>query len=52
MRKFLRYMISKNEIIANPDKIKAIIHMAPPNSIKEVQQLTDRMAVLNRFLSK
>ncbi|XP_071926285.1 uncharacterized protein [Coffea arabica] len=50
--KFLRYMISKNGIRANPDKVKAIMDMAPPRNIKEVQRLAGRMAALNRFLSK
>ncbi|XP_071933287.1 uncharacterized protein [Coffea arabica] len=50
--KFLGYMISKEGVRANPDKIKAIMDMAPPRNIKEVQCLTGRMAALNRFLSK
>nr|XP_027102744.1 uncharacterized protein LOC113723988 [Coffea arabica] len=50
--KFLGYMISREGVRANPDKIKAIMDMAPPRNIKEVQRLTGRMAALNRFLSK
>nr|XP_027123971.1 uncharacterized protein LOC113740625 [Coffea arabica] len=50
--KFLGYMISKDGVRANPDKVKAIMDMAPPRSIKEVQRLAGRMAALNRFLSK
>ncbi|XP_071913979.1 uncharacterized protein [Coffea arabica] len=50
--KFLGYMIFKEGVRANPDKIKAIMDMAPPRNIKEVQRLTGRMAALNRFLSK
>ncbi|XP_071927641.1 uncharacterized protein [Coffea arabica] len=50
--KFLGYMISKEGVRANPDKIKAITDMAPPRNIKEVQRLTGRMAALNRYLSK
>ena len=34
--KFLRYMISKNEIRANLNKVKTIMDMAPPRNIKEV----------------
>jgi len=34
---------------ANPDKVKAILDMSPPKTIKEVQR---RMAALNLFLSK
>nr|XP_027088503.1 uncharacterized protein LOC113709849 [Coffea arabica] len=50
--KFMGYMISKEGVRANPDKIKAIMDMAPPRNIKDVQRLTGRMAALNRFLSK
>ena len=51
-RKFLGYMISKEVVRANLDKIKAIIDMAPHRNVKKVQRLTGRMAVLDRFLSK
>ncbi|XP_027158086.1 uncharacterized protein LOC113759712 [Coffea eugenioides] len=50
--KFLGYMISKDGVRANPDKVKAIMDMAPPRNIKEVQRLAGRMAALSRFLSK
>uniref|UniRef100_A0A2N9GDQ3 Uncharacterized protein n=1 Tax=Fagus sylvatica TaxID=28930 RepID=A0A2N9GDQ3_FAGSY len=39
-------------IEANPDKIKAILEMQPPKTTKEVQRLTGRVAVLNRFMSR
>jgi hypothetical protein len=39
-------------IETNPDKIKAIMHMKPPESRKDVQKLTERIAALNRFTSK
>ncbi|GAU16655.1 hypothetical protein TSUD_326050 [Trifolium subterraneum] len=38
-------------IEANPDKYQAIINMRSPTSVKEVQQLTGRIAALSRFLS-
>ena len=38
-------------IKANPDKCAAIIAMRSPTSVKEVQQLTGRMAALSRFVS-
>ena len=50
--KFLRFMVSHRGIEANPKKIKAILNMKPPQSIKEVQSLTRRVAALNRFVSK
>ena len=50
--KFLGFMVSYRGIEANPKKIKAILDMKPPQSIKEVQSLTGRVAALNRFVSK
>jgi hypothetical protein len=50
--KFLRFMVSQRGIEANPNKIKAILEMAPPKTIKEVQSLTGRVAALNRFVSR
>ena len=52
LEKFLRFMVSHRGIEANPEKIKAILNMKPPQSIKEVQSLTRRVAALNRFVSK
>nr|XP_017225332.1 PREDICTED: uncharacterized protein LOC108201552 [Daucus carota subsp. sativus] len=45
-------MVSKRGIEANPDKIKAILDMEPPKSIRDVQKLTGRIAALGRFVSK
>ena len=39
--KFLGFMVSHREIKANPEKIKAILDMKPPQNIKEVQSLTE-----------
>ena len=50
--KFLGFMVSCRGIEPNPKKIKAILDMKPPQSIKEVQSLTGRVAALNRFVSK
>jgi len=49
--KFLGFMLTERGIEANPDKCAAIIAMRSPASMKEVQQLTGRMAALSRFLS-
>ena len=49
---FLGFMVSHRGIEANPEKIKAILDMKPPQNIKEVQSLTGRVAALNRFDSK
>ena len=50
--KFLGFMVSSRGIEANPEKVQAIINMAPPRTIKEVQKLTGRIAALNRFVSR
>ncbi|XP_074327904.1 uncharacterized protein LOC141665821 [Apium graveolens] len=50
--KFLGHMVSKRGIEANPDKIKAILDMEPPRSIKDVQKLKGRIAALGRFIFK
>ncbi|XP_050258827.1 uncharacterized protein LOC126703798 [Quercus robur] len=39
-------------IEANPEKVQAIIDMAPPKTVKDVQKLTGRIAALNRFVSR
>ena len=50
--KFLGFMVLQRGIEANPDKIRAIIEMAPPKNVKEVQSLNSKIAVLNRFVSR
>lgn len=50
--KYLGNLVFERGIEANPAKIKAIQNMAEPKSIKEVQYLAGRMALLGRFLSK
>lgn len=50
--KFFGFMILKRGIDANPKKIQAIVDMAPPRTIKEVQRLTGCLAALSRFLSR
>ncbi|GAU44771.1 hypothetical protein TSUD_138830 [Trifolium subterraneum] len=49
--KFLGFLLTHRGIEANPDKCQAIIKMRSPTSVKEVQQLTGRIAALSRFLS-
>ena len=48
--KFLGFMVSQSGIEVNPDKIRAIMEMTPPTSIKEVQSLNGKVATLNRFV--
>ena len=50
--KFLGFMVSQRGIETNPEKVQAIINMASPRTIKEVQKLTGRIAALNRFVSR
>ena len=50
--KFLGFMVSQGGIEENPEKVRAILEMSFPKTIKEVQSLTGRMAALNRFISK
>ena len=50
--KFLGFMVSQRGIEGNPEKVQAIINMALPRTVKEVQKLTGRIATLNKFVSK
>jgi hypothetical protein len=50
--KILGYLVSHRRVEANPTKIQAIINMTPPQSTRDVQRLTGRLAALNRFISK
>ena len=50
--KFLGFMVSERGIETNPEKVHAIINMASPRTIKEVQKLTGRITTLNRFVSR
>ena len=42
-RKFLDFMVSQRGIEANPEKVKVILDMASPRTVKEVQRLTDEL---------
>jgi hypothetical protein len=50
--KFLGYMVSSRGIKANLEKIQAILEMQSPKTTKQLQQLTGRLAALNRFISR
>ncbi|KAI3455044.1 hypothetical protein Pfo_011707 [Paulownia fortunei] len=50
--KFLGYMVIERGIKVNPEKVKAVQNMTPPNSINKVQQLKGRIAILSRFISR
>ena len=50
--KFLGFIVNNRGIEANPDKIKAVLGMPSPSSIKEVQLLIGRIAALSRLVSR
>ena len=50
--KFLGFMVSQRVIEANPERVQAIINMASPRTVKEVQNLIGRIIALNRFVSR
>ena len=50
--KFLRFMVFQRSIEVNPNKIQAIMEMAPPRNTKEMQCLNGKVAALNRFVSR
>ncbi|KAL2243910.1 UNVERIFIED_CONTAM: Retrovirus-related Pol polyprotein from transposon opus [Sesamum indicum] len=46
------YLVSERGIQVNPEKIEAILKLKSPTTVKEVQKFTDKLASLNRFISK
>ncbi|KAH9802826.1 Ribonuclease H [Citrus sinensis] len=50
--KFLGYLVSHRGIETNPKKIRVVIEMRSPRTVKEVQSLTGKLAALNRFISR
>ena len=50
--KFLGFMVSHRSIEVNPEKVRAIMELEPPKTVKEVQSLNGKIAALNRFVSK
>ena len=50
--KFLQFMVSEKGIEANLEKVRAILEMASPRTVKEVQKLIGRIVTLNRFVLK
>ena len=45
-------MVSQQGIEENIEKVKAILDMTSPRTVKEVQRLTGKITALNRFISK
>ena len=50
--KLLGFMVSQRGIEINLEKVQAIMELAPPKTVKEVQSLNDEIATLNRFVSR
>lgn len=51
-RKFLGFIAHERGIEVNSEKITALLHMRPPQSIKEVHKLTGCIAVLSHFIPR
>jgi hypothetical protein len=50
--KFLGHIVSRRGIKANPDQIAALMDLAEPRNIKQVQRLTRMVAALGCFISR
>ena len=50
--KLLGFLVSHRRIEANPEKVKAIEDMSPPQTLKEMQKLAGCVTSLGRFISK
>ena len=50
--KFLGCMATQQGIEVNPDQVKAINNLQPPQNPKEVQKLTGMTIALNKFISQ
>ena len=50
--KFLGFMVSQRGIEVNPEKMRAIMELEPPKTVKAVQSLNGKVAALNKFVSK
>ncbi|KAF8090064.1 hypothetical protein N665_0489s0005 [Sinapis alba] len=49
---FLGYILTQRGIEANPKQISAVLELPDPKTSREIQRLTDRVATLNRFISR
>ena len=50
--KFLGFMVSQRGIEVNPEKVRAIMELEPPKTVKAIQSLNGKVAAVNRFISK
>ncbi|GJR16193.1 reverse transcriptase domain-containing protein [Tanacetum coccineum] len=49
---FLGYKVNTEGIMVRPDKVGAVLNLLSPKCLKDVQKLNEKLASLNRFLSK
>ncbi|GJW23824.1 reverse transcriptase domain-containing protein [Tanacetum coccineum] len=49
---FLGHLITKQEIKANPSKVKAVTDLDQPRTLKDIQSLNGKLAALSRFYRK
>ena len=50
--KFLGFMVSQRGIEVNSEKVRVILELEPPRTVKAVQSLNGKVVALNRFVSK
>ena len=50
--KFLDFMVSQRGMKVNSKKVRAILELEPPRTVKAVQSLNGKVAALNKFVSK
>ena len=48
--KFLGFMVHYRGIKVNPSKIKAIVDMPPPSTIKQLRSFQGSLAYIRRFI--
>ena len=49
-RKFLGFVVRKDGIEIDPDKVKAIIQMPPPRNLRKLWGLQGRLAYIRCFI--
>nr|GEU92837.1 hypothetical protein [Tanacetum cinerariifolium] len=49
---FLGYKVDAGELRVCPDKVEAVLILSCPKCLKDVQKLNEKLASLNRFMSK
>uniref|UniRef100_A0A0A9CCA9 Reverse transcriptase domain-containing protein n=1 Tax=Arundo donax TaxID=35708 RepID=A0A0A9CCA9_ARUDO len=50
--KLLGYMVLKRGIDPNPEKIKAVMSMEAPKTMKDIQRFSGRLAAISQFIAR